>query len=55
MTFKKGLLIMLFVVWIISGVLWYAAENVETVDYRPQRRPALELNAIADNLLNSIK
>ena len=55
MTFRKGLLIMLFVSCIISGVLWYAAENAETVDYRPQRRPAAELNAIAENLLNSIK
>lgn len=54
---KKSLLVMAFVVMIISGVLWYALENQpeNKPTYRLERRPAIELNTIADNLLNSIK
>jgi len=54
MTIKKATLIVMLAAWIITGVLWYVSETDEPT-HKPQRRPAAELNLIADNLLDSIK
>lgn len=50
---KKATLIVMFAAWVISGILWYATENYEPA-HELQRRPAAELNTIADDLLSSM-
>ena len=48
----RRLRLVLFILWIISGVLWYETSRIEVPTL--ERRPQAELNQIADDLLKSM-